>query len=149
VLRLFPDAKLAIGPSTDMGFYYDIDRDESFTPEDLEKLEAEMKKIVKDKLPLERITRSREEALAKFREDGDIYKEEIVEELPEDAEISFYVQGDFEDLCSGPHLMTTGPVKAIKLLHVSGAYWRAAKRIRCCRGFMGWLLRRIRSQRAP
>lgn len=127
VLRLYPDAKLAIGPSTDMGFYYDIDRDERFTAEDLEKIEAEMKKIVKEKLPLERITRTREEALQKFRETGDIYKEEIVEELPEDAEISFYVQGDFEDLCSGPHLMTTGPVKAIKLLQVSGAYWRGSE----------------------
>ena len=127
VKRLFPEAKLAIGPAIDEGFYYDIDLEHRFTPEDLEKLEAEMKKIAKEKLPIKRITRSREEALQKVRDEGEIYKEEIIEDLPEDEEISFYVQGDFEDLCSGPHLMTTGPVKAVKLHHISGAYWRGSE----------------------
>lgn len=122
VKRLYPDVKLAIGPAIDSGFYYDFDAAETFTMEDLGKIEAEMKKIVKESLPLERFTLSRAEALGKMRDEP--YKAELINDLPEDAELSFYQQGDFTDLCAGPHLPDTGRIKAVKLLSVTGAYWR-------------------------
>ncbi len=124
VKRLYPQAKLAIGPAIENGFYYDFDCDISFTAEILEKIEAEMQKIVKEDVALERFTMSREEAIAYFEEKGEPYKKELVEDLPEGEEISFYKQGDFTDLCAGPHLPSTGKVKAIKLTQVAGAYWR-------------------------
>ena len=124
IKRLYPDTKLAIGPSIDNGFYYDLDRETPFVADDLEKIEAEMKKIVKENLSLERFTKSREEAIAYFKEKDEPYKVELVEDLPEDAEISFYSQGEFTDLCAGPHLMSTKAVKAFKLTSLAGAYWR-------------------------
>ena len=124
IKRLYPDVKLAIGPSIADGFYYDIDSETPFTAEDLEKVEAEMKKIVKEALPLARFTKPRAEAVAFMEEKGEPYKVELIEDLPEDAEISFYEQGEFTDLCAGPHLMTTKPVKAFKLTSLAGAYWR-------------------------
>ena len=122
VQHLYPDARFAIGPAIENGFYYDFDREESFTPEDLEKIEAEMKRIIKENLPLKRFVLSKEEALKKMA--GEPYKIELIENLPEGEEISFYSQGDFCDLCAGPHLPSTGGVKAIKLTSVTGAYWR-------------------------
>ena len=124
VKRLYPNVKLAIGPAIDNGFYYDFDTDVMFTPEMLEKIEGEMKKIVKEDIALERFTMSREEAVKYFEEKDEPYKEELVKELPEGEEISFYSQGDFTDLCAGAHLMSTAPVKAFKLLSATGAYWR-------------------------
>ncbi len=126
VKRLYPEAKLAIGPSIEDGFYYDIDSEVTFTPEVLEKIEAEMRKICKEKLPIERFELPREEALALMREKNEPYKVELIEDLPEDATISFYKQGEFTDLCAGPHLDSTGRVKgnAIKLMSCTGAYWR-------------------------
>jgi threonyl-tRNA synthetase len=124
VKRLFPETKLAIGPSIDNGFYYDFDSEKTFTPEDLEKIEEEMKKIVKENLTLERFELSREEAIKFMEEKGEIYKVELIKDLPKDAVISFYKQGEFVDLCAGPHISSTGPIKAIKLLNVAGAYWR-------------------------
>lgn len=123
VKRLYPEAKLTIGPAVDDGFYYDFDVAESFTTEDLEKIEAEMKKIVKENIKLERFTMSKEEAVKFFEEKGEPYKIELVENLPEGEEISFYSQGDFTDLCAGAHLMSTGQVKAFKLTSATGAYW--------------------------
>ena len=124
VKRLYPETKLAIGPSIDNGFYYDLDRETPFVPEDLEKIEAEMKKIAKEALPIERFTMPREEAIAYFKENQEPYKVELVEDLPEGEEISFYKQGEFTDLCAGPHLMSTKTVKAVKLTSLAGAYWR-------------------------
>ena len=124
VKRLFPETKLAIGPSIADGFYYDFDRPEPFSPEDLESLEAEMKKIVKEDLKLEYFTLPREEAIALMKEKDEPYKVELIEDLPEEETISFYRQGEYTDLCAGPHLMTTGPVKAFKLTSIAGAYWR-------------------------
>jgi len=124
VKRLYPDTKLAIGPAIKDGFYYDFDTDHKFTPEDLEKIEKEMKKIVKQDLPMEKFVLPREEAIKFLREQGEDYKIELVEDLPEDEEISFYKQGDFVDLCRGPHLPSTKKVKAFKLLNIAGAYWR-------------------------
>ena len=124
VKRLFPEAKLAIGPAVDDGFYYDFDIDTKFTPEDLLKIEAEMKKIVKENLKLERNFKSRDEALNFFKDKNEPYKVELIEDLPEGAPISFYTQGDFTDLCAGAHLMNTGMVKAFKLTSATGAYWR-------------------------
>ena len=125
VKRLYPGAKLAIGPSVADGFYYDIDFEEPIAAEDLEKIEAEMKKIVKEALPIERFTLPRAEALAFAREKEEPYKVELIEDLPEDAEISFYRQGEFTDLCAGPHLRNTKDVgKAYKLTSLAGAYWR-------------------------
>ena len=124
VKRLFPDAKLAIGPSIENGFYYDIDCETSFTPEILEKISAEMKKIVKENLPVKKILKSRIDALKYFEEKGEIYKVELIRDLPEDAEISFYEQGEFTDLCAGPHVSSTGKVKAFCLTGTAGAYWR-------------------------
>ena len=124
VKRLYPKTKLAIGPSIANGFYYDLDRETPFVAEDLEKIEAEMKKIVKEGLALERSTKSREDAIAYFKEKDEPYKVELVEDLPEGEEISFYSQGEFTDLCAGPHLMSTKAVKAFKLTSLAGAYWR-------------------------
>lgn len=124
VKKIFPEAKLAIGPAIDDGFYYDFAVDRPFTPEDLEKISAEMEKIVAAGLPFERREVSRSEALAYFREMGESYKLELIEDLPPDAVISLYRQGDFTDLCAGPHVPSTGYVKAFKLLSVAGAYWR-------------------------
>jgi len=124
VKRLYPEVKLAIGPAIENGFYYDIDSDVSFTPEILEKIESEMKKIVKENLPIKKSIKSREEALKFFEEKGEIYKVELINDLPEDAEISFYEQGEFCDLCAGPHVSSTGKVKAFCLTGTAGAYWR-------------------------
>ena len=126
VKRLYPEAKLAIGPSIEDGFYYDIDSEVTFTPEVLEKIEAEMRKICKEKLPIERFELPREEAIALMREKDEPYKVELIEDLPEDAVISFYKQGEFTDLCAGPHVDSTGRIKgnAIKLMSCTGAYWR-------------------------
>ena len=124
VKRLFPETKLAIGPSIKDGFYYDFDAEKPFTEDDLAKIEAEMKKITKENLKLERFTLSREEAIKLMSEKGENYKIELINDLPEDAELSFFKQGDFVDLCAGPHLTYTSAVKAFKLLSVTGAYWR-------------------------
>lgn len=124
VKRLFPNIKLAIGPAIETGFYYDFDVEKPFSPEQLEQIEKEMQKIIKADLTIERFVLNREEALKLMEENGEIYKTELISELPEDAEISFYRQGDFTDLCAGPHLMRTGKVKAVKLVNLAGAYWR-------------------------
>lgn len=124
VKRLYPDVKLAIGPAIENGFYYDFDADFSFTPEMLSKIEKEMEKIVKENLELERFELSREEAIKLMKEKNEDYKIELIEDLPEDAIISFYKQGDFVDLCAGPHVPSTKEVKALKLLSIAGAYWR-------------------------
>ena len=123
VKRLYPQAKLAIGPSIDTGFYYDFEH-EPFSREDLDKIEAEMKKVIKENAPIERFTLPREEAIKFMEEKEEPYKVELIKDLPEDAVISFYRQGDFVDLCAGPHLMKTGLIKAFKLISSSGAYWR-------------------------
>ncbi len=128
VKRLYPETKLAIGPSIANGFYYDLDRETPFAAEDLEKIEAEMKKIVKENLPLERFTKTREDAIQYFEEKGEPYKVELIEDLPEGEEISFYSQGEFTDLCAGPHLMSTKAVKAFKLTSLAGAYWRGSEK---------------------
>ena len=122
VKRLYPEVKLTIGPAIDNGFYYDFDSDVAFTPDVLEKLEAEMKKIVKENAKMERFTLPREEALELMKDEP--YKVELINDLPEDAEISFYKMGDFTDLCAGPHLFSTGAVKAFKLTSCNSAYWR-------------------------
>ena len=124
VQRLFPGTKLAIGPAIDDGFYYDFDKDGGFTPDDLEKIETEMKKIIKENLKIETYTLPREEAIEFLKSKGEIYKVELVEDLPEDAQISFYKQGEFTDLCAGPHLLYTKGLKAFKLTSLAGAYWR-------------------------
>ena len=128
IKRLYPEVKLAIGPSVADGFYYDVDSETPLTTEDLEKIEKEMKKIVKEALPITRFTKSREEAIAYFKEKQEPYKVELIEDLPEDAEISFYQQGEFVDLCAGPHLMNTKTVKAFKLTSLAGAYWRGSEK---------------------
>ncbi len=124
VKRLYPNVKLAIGPAVDDGFYYDLDTDEKFTPDDLVKIEGEMKKIVKEDIELTRFTMTREDAINFFKEKDEPYKVELIEDLPEGEEISFYSQGEFTDLCAGAHLMSTGAVKAFKLTSATGAYWR-------------------------
>ncbi|MDO5551188.1 MAG: TGS domain-containing protein, partial [Lachnospiraceae bacterium] len=125
IKRLYPQAKLAIGPSIADGFYYDIDPADPITAEDLPKIEAEMKKIIKEALPIERFTLPREEAIALMKEKEEPYKVELIQDLPEGEEISFYKQGEFTDLCAGPHLMNTKEVgKAYKLTSIAGAYWR-------------------------
>ncbi len=129
VKRLYPNAKLAIGPAIDNGFYYDFDLEKPFTAEELTKIEAEMKKIVKEGIPLEIYTMSPEEAVKALEEQGEIYKVELCKEHADKGEpISFYKQGEFSDLCAGPHLMTTAPVKAFKLLSCTGAYWRGSEK---------------------
>ncbi len=122
VKRLYPEVKLTIGPAIDNGFYYDFDSDVAFTPDVLEKLEAEMKKIVKENAKMERFTLPREEALELMKDEP--YKVELINDLPEDAVISFYKMGDFTDLCAGPHLFSTGAIKAFKLTSCNSAYWR-------------------------
>lgn len=124
VKRLFPQAKLGIGPSIDYGYYYDFDLEHRFTDEDLQAIEKEMKKITKANLPLERFVLPREEAIALMKKKEEPYKVELINDLPVDAEISFYKQGDFTDLCAGPHKGSTAAIKAIKLTSVAGAYWR-------------------------
>ncbi|MBQ2957024.1 MAG: TGS domain-containing protein, partial [Clostridia bacterium] len=128
VKKLFPEAKLAIGPAIDDGFYYDFEVDKAFTNEDLKAIEKEMTKIVKKNDRLERFELPRAEAIAFMEEKGEPYKVELINDLPEDAVISFYKQGDFTDLCAGPHLPSTGKVKAIKLMSVAGAYWRGSEK---------------------
>lgn len=128
VKRLFPDTKLAIGPAIKDGFYYDFDCERPFTEEDLTALEAEMKKITKENLKLERFTLSREEGIALMSEKGEPYKVELINDLPEDEELSFFKQGDFVDLCAGPHVSYTSAVKAFKLTSVAGAYWRGSEK---------------------
>lgn len=124
VKRLFPEAKITIGPAIEKGFYYDFDVEKPFTEEDLKSIEEEMKKIIKEDLEIERFELPREEAIKFMEERNEPYKVELIKELPEGEVISFYKQGEFTDLCRGPHLPTTGAVKAIKLLSSSGAYWR-------------------------
>ncbi len=124
IQHLFPGVKFAIGPAIDTGFYYDIDSDHVFTPEDLAAIEKEMAKIVKQNLPLVRSEVPRKDALARFAAENEIYKVELINDLPEDAVISLYTQGDFTDLCAGPHCPSTGRVKAFKLMSLAGAYWR-------------------------
>lgn len=133
VKRLYPDARLAIGPAVDDGFYYDFDVETKFTPEDLAKIEAEMKKIVKEDIKLERSYKSRNEAVEFFKEKNEPYKVELAEDIPEGEDISFYTQGEFTDLCAGAHLMSTGAVKAFKLTSATGAYWRgdSSKKMLC------------------
>ncbi len=126
VQTLYPQAKVAIGPSIDTGFYYDFEC-APFSQEDLDAIEKEMKKIIKKGARIERFTKSREEAIAFFKEKEEPYKVELIQDLPEDAEISFYSQGDWVDLCAGPHLMSTKGVKAFRLLSSSGAYWRGSE----------------------
>ena len=128
VKRLYPDAKLAIGPSIENGFYYDFDVEKPFSEEDLKKIEEEMKKIVKEDYELERFELPRNEALKLMEEKNEPYKVELINDLPEGEVISFYKQGDFVDLCKGPHIPSTGAVKAIKLLSVAGAYWRGSEK---------------------
>lgn len=124
VKRLYPAAKLAIGPAIDTGFYYDFDIEKPFSVEDLEKIEKEMEKIIKEDLAIERFTLPRDEAVKFMEEKGESYKVELIRDLPEGEEISFYRQGEFTDLCAGPHVTSTGKIKAFKLLSVAGAYWR-------------------------
>ena len=129
IKRIWPETKLAIGPSIADGFYYDIDRDEPVTSDDLAKIEAEMKKIIKEALPLERFELPRAEAIALMKEKNEPYKVELIEDLPEYSIISFYKQGEFTDLCAGPHLMNTKEVgKAFKLMNIAGAYWRGSEK---------------------
>ena len=129
IKRLWPDTKLAIGPSIADGFYYDVDPVNPITADDLEKIEAEMKKIIKEALPLERFELPRAEAIALMKEKDEPYKVELIEDLPEDSIISFYKQGEFTDLCAGPHLMTTKEIgKAFKLMNIAGAYWRGSEK---------------------
>ena len=124
VKRLWPEAKLAIGPAIDKGFYYDIDMEHTLTPEDLGKIEKEMSRIVKENLPITKSVMSRQETIEFFKSKNEDYKVELIEDLPEDAVISCYAQGDFIDLCAGPHVASTGKVKAFKLQSIAGAYWR-------------------------
>ena len=124
VKRLYPSAKLTIGPAIENGFYYDIDSDEAFSPEHLSRIEDEMKKIVKENLLIERFELPRDEAVKLMEEKGEPYKVELINELPNDAVISFYKQGEFTDLCAGPHLHSTGAIKALKLTQCTGAYWK-------------------------
>ena len=124
VKRLWPEAKLAIGPAIDKGFYYDIDMEHTLTPEDLGKIEKEMSRIVKENLPITKSVMPRQEAIEFFKSKNEDYKVELIQDLPEDAVISCYSQGDFIDLCAGPHVASTGKVKAFKLQSIAGAYWR-------------------------
>ena len=128
VKRLYPETKLAIGPAIEDGFYYDFDREGGFTPDDLEKLEAEMKKIVKENLALKPFVLPRDEAIKFMQEKGEPYKVELIEDLPEGETISFYQQGDFVDLCAGPHILYTKGIKAFKLTSIAGAYWRGSEK---------------------
>ena len=124
VQRLYPGAQVTIGPVIDNGFYYDFAYERPFTPDDLEKIEAEMEKIVKEALPVTRSVKSRDDAVAFFRGIGEAYKAEIIESIPANEELSLYSQGEFTDLCRGPHVPNTGKLRAFKLMKVAGAYWR-------------------------
>ena len=138
IKRLYPATKLAIGPSIADGFYYDVDPETTFTAEDMEKIEAEMKKIVKEAFPIKRFTLPREEAIAFMKERQEPYKVELIEDLPEGEEISFYEQGEFVDLCAGPHLMNTKDLgKAYKLMNLAGAYWRGSEKNKMLTRFYG------------
>ena len=128
IKRLYPDTKLAIGPAIDNGFYYDFDVEKPFSDDDLLKIEEEMKKIIKEDLPLERYELPREEAIKLMKEKDEPYKVELIEDLPDEEKLSFYKQGEFTDLCKGPHIDRTGMVKAVKLLSVAGAYWRGSEK---------------------
>ncbi len=128
VKRIFPEAKLAIGPAIENGFYYDFDLDKGFSPDDLAKIEAEMKKIVKENYPIVRFELPREEAIKLMEEANEPYKVELINDLPEDSVISFYKQGEFTDLCAGPHVPSTGSVKAFKITSTAGAYWRGSEK---------------------
>ena len=132
VKRLFPETKLAIGPAVEDGFYYDFDVETNFTPDDLVKIEEEMKKIVKEDIKLERFSMTRDEAIKYFEEKNEPYKVELAEGIAEGEEISFYSQDDFTDLCAGPHLISTGAVKAFILTSATGAYWRGdSSKLQC------------------
>ena len=124
IKRLWPEAKLAIGPAIKDGFYYDVDLDHKITDDDLKKIQKEMKKIINANYPLEKSILSRDKALELMRQKDEDYKVELINDLPSDEEISFYTQGEFIDLCAGPHVESTGKIKAIKLMSVAGAYWR-------------------------
>lgn len=138
IKRIYGDnVKLTIGPAIDKGFYYDFDVKENISSDDFEKIEVEMKKIIKEDLPIERFSLPREEAIKFMKENGEEYKVELIEELPDDEEISFYKQGEFTDLCAGPHLMSTGKVKAVKILSSSGAYWRGDEHNKMLQRFYG------------
>jgi len=137
VKRLYPGAKLAIGPAIADGYYYDFDIARPFTPEDLDRIENEMRAIIKEDLPIQRIEVSREEAIRLFQEAGETYKVELIRELPDEEVISCYRQGEFIDLCAGPHVPSTGRIKAIKLLNVAGAYWRGDERNRMLQRIYG------------
>lgn len=128
VLRLFPGTKLGIGPAIADGFYYDFDSAHTFVPEDIQKIEAEMEKIVKEDLPLERMSMERQEAITYFKDTGEKYKVELIQDLPEDVEISLYRQGEFVDLCAGPHVLSTGKIKSLKIMSLAGAYWRGSEK---------------------
>ena len=137
VKRLWPEAKLAIGPAIDKGFYYDIDMEHTLTPEDLGKIEKEMSRIVKENLPITKSVMSRQEAIEFFKSKNEDYKVELIEDLPEDAVISCYAQGDFIDLCAGPHVASTGKVKAFKLQSIAGAYWRGDEKYKMLQRIYG------------
>lgn len=137
VKRLWTEAKLAIGPAIDKGFYYDIDMEHTLTPEDLTKIEKEMSRIVKENLPITKSVMSRQEAIEFFKSKNEDYKVELIEDLPEDAVISCYAQGDFVDLCAGPHVASTGKVKAFKLQSIAGAYWRGDEKNRMLQRIYG------------
>ena len=128
VKRIWSDVKLAIGPAIDNGYYYDFDMEHKITEEDLSKIEKEMKRIIKTGLPLERFELPRAEAIRFMKEKNEDYKVELIEDLPEDAVISFYKQGDFTDLCAGPHMEKTSQIKTVKLMSVAGAYWRGSEK---------------------
>lgn len=136
VKRIYKDSKLAIGPAINNGFYYDFDIENSLSNEDLDKIEAEMNKIIDENLSFERIDISRDEAIKLMEEKGETYKVELIKDLPEAEKISLYKQGDYIDLCRGPHIPSTKYIKAFKLLSVAGAYWRGNEKIRCFKEFM-------------
>ncbi|MDR1603199.1 MAG: threonine--tRNA ligase [Gracilibacteraceae bacterium] len=138
VARMFPDVKFGIGPAVANGFYYDLDSEHVFTPDDLSAIESEMKRLVKENLPFTRREVSRAEALAFFRERGEIYKVELIDALPEDAVISLYSQGDFTDLCAGPHAPSTGVLKAFRLHSIAGAYWRGDEKNKMLQRLYGY-----------
>lgn len=143
VKRLYPTTKCAIGPVIEDGFYYDFEFDFEFTAANLVEIEQEMRKIVKESLSLQRYTLNREEALALMKEKNEPYKIELINDLPEDAQLSFYQQGDYLELCAGPHVTNTSLIKAFKLTATAGAYWRGNEKIRCSQGFMEQLFQRV------
>ena len=137
VQRLFPGTRLAIGPAIKDGFYYDFDSEHKFTPVDMEKIEAEMNRIIKEDLPFKRVELSREEAIEKFSASGEKYKVELIQDLPADAVISCYEQGGWYDLCAGPHIPSTGGLKAVRLMSLAGAYWRGSEKNKMLQRFYG------------